>query len=82
MSARVFYTGSKVLSVLLAPVLPALTSRVAQEFFGLDRNFPVAELLRTCRGDIETVRASDPGARRRSQQLDRTLRHPTRKLPS
>jgi methionyl-tRNA synthetase len=31
--------GFKVLSVLLAPVLPALTSRVAQEFFELGRPF-------------------------------------------
>jgi methionyl-tRNA synthetase len=31
--------GFKLLSVLLAPVLPALTSRVAKEFFGLERNF-------------------------------------------
>jgi methionyl-tRNA synthetase len=31
--------GFKVLSVLLAPVLPALTSRVAQEFFELGRSF-------------------------------------------
>jgi methionyl-tRNA synthetase len=33
----------KVLSVLLAPVLPALTSRVAQEFFGLGRAFEWAD---------------------------------------
>ena len=31
--------GFKVLSVLLAPVLPALASRVARELFGLDRDF-------------------------------------------
>ena len=31
--------GFKALSVLLTPVLPALTSRVAQELFGLDRSF-------------------------------------------
>jgi methionyl-tRNA synthetase len=40
--SRVLYRF-KVLSVLLAPVLPALTSRVAQEFFGLDRNFKWAD---------------------------------------
>jgi methionyl-tRNA synthetase len=40
--SRVLYRF-KVLSVLLAPVLPALTSRVAQEFFGLDRNFQWAD---------------------------------------
>jgi methionyl-tRNA synthetase len=33
----------KVLSVLLAPVLPALTARVAQEFFGLGRPFQWAD---------------------------------------
>jgi methionyl-tRNA synthetase len=31
--------GFKLLSVLLAPVLPALTRRVARELFGLDRDF-------------------------------------------
>ncbi|GAA5236531.1 methionine--tRNA ligase [Verticiella sediminum] len=31
--------GFKALSVMLAPVLPALTSRVARELFGLDRDF-------------------------------------------
>jgi methionyl-tRNA synthetase len=31
--------GFKVLTVLLAPVLPALASRVARELFGLDRDF-------------------------------------------
>jgi methionyl-tRNA synthetase len=31
--------GFKVLSVCLAPVLPATTQRVAREFFGLDRDF-------------------------------------------
>ncbi|HLJ37583.1 MAG TPA: methionine--tRNA ligase, partial [Steroidobacteraceae bacterium] len=31
--------GFKVLSVLLAPVLPALASRVARDLFGLDRDF-------------------------------------------
>jgi methionyl-tRNA synthetase len=41
--SRVLYRF-KVLSVLLAPVLPALTSRVAQEFFGLDRNFQWADV--------------------------------------
>jgi methionyl-tRNA synthetase len=40
--SRVLYRF-KVLSVLLAPVLPALTSRVAQAFFGLDRNFQWAD---------------------------------------
>jgi methionyl-tRNA synthetase len=40
--SRVLYRF-KVLSVLLAPVLPALTSRVAQEFFGLDRDFQWAD---------------------------------------
>ena len=40
--SRVLYRF-KVLSVLLAPVLPVLTSRVAQEFFGLDRNFQWAD---------------------------------------
>jgi methionyl-tRNA synthetase len=33
----------KVLSVLLAPVLPALTARVAEEFFGLGRAFEWAD---------------------------------------
>jgi methionyl-tRNA synthetase len=31
--------GFKLLSVLLSPVLPALTRRVAREFFGLERDF-------------------------------------------
>jgi len=31
--------GFKLLSVLLAPVLPALASRVARDFFGLEREF-------------------------------------------
>jgi methionyl-tRNA synthetase len=31
--------GFKLLSVLLAPVLPALAARVAQDFFGLKRSF-------------------------------------------
>jgi len=35
--------GFKVLSVLLAPVLPALTARVAQEFFELGRPFQWAD---------------------------------------
>ena len=36
--SRALY-GFKVLSVLLAPVLPALTARVAKELFGLSRSF-------------------------------------------
>jgi methionyl-tRNA synthetase len=42
--------GFKLLSVLLAPVLPALTARVAQEFFGLERTFRWADAdsLPTC----------------------------------
>jgi methionyl-tRNA synthetase len=35
--------GFKVLSVLLAPILPATTSRVARELFGLDRDFVWAD---------------------------------------
>jgi methionyl-tRNA synthetase len=35
--------GFKLLSVLLAPVLPALTARVAMEFFGLERSFRWAD---------------------------------------
>jgi methionyl-tRNA synthetase len=35
--------GFKLLSVLLAPVLPALTARVAKEFFGLERTFGWAD---------------------------------------
>jgi methionyl-tRNA synthetase len=35
--------GFKLLSVLLAPVLPALTARVAKEFFGLERTFRWAD---------------------------------------
>jgi methionyl-tRNA synthetase len=35
--------GFKLLSVLLSPVLPALTSRVAHEFFGLGRDFVWAD---------------------------------------
>jgi methionyl-tRNA synthetase len=35
--------GFKLLSVLLSPVLPALTSRVAHEFFGLERDFVWAD---------------------------------------
>jgi methionyl-tRNA synthetase len=31
--------GFKLLSVLLAPILPSVSSRVARELFGLDRNF-------------------------------------------
>jgi methionyl-tRNA synthetase len=40
--SRALY-GFKVLSVLLAPVLPALTSRVAKEFFELGRPFAWAD---------------------------------------
>ena len=36
--------GFWVLSVLLSPVLPALTSRVARELFGMDRDFSWADL--------------------------------------
>ena len=36
--------GFWVLSVLLSPVLPALTSRVARELFGMDRDFTWADL--------------------------------------
>ncbi len=36
--------GFYVLSVLLSPVLPALTSRVARELFGMDRDFNWADL--------------------------------------
>ena len=36
--SRALY-GFKLLSVLLAPVLPALTERVARQLFGLDRSF-------------------------------------------
>jgi methionyl-tRNA synthetase len=39
--------GFRLLSVLLAPVLPALTHRVARELFGLDRDFVWS--------DVETV---------------------------
>jgi methionyl-tRNA synthetase len=35
--------GFKLLSVLLAPVLPRLAARVAQEFFGLERGFVWAD---------------------------------------
>jgi methionyl-tRNA synthetase len=35
--------GFKLLSVLLAPVLPELTARVAKDFFGLDRTFVWAD---------------------------------------
>ena len=35
--------GFKLLSVLLAPVLPALSARVAKEFFGLERTFTWAD---------------------------------------
>jgi len=35
--------GFKALSVLLAPVLPALSARVARELFGLDRDFTWAD---------------------------------------
>ncbi len=35
--------GFRLLSVLLAPVLPALTRRVARELFGLDRDFVWAD---------------------------------------
>jgi methionyl-tRNA synthetase len=35
--------GFKLLSVLLAPVLPGLASRVARELFGLDRDFSWAD---------------------------------------
>lgn len=35
--------GFKALSVLLTPILPALTHRVATELFGLDRNFVWAD---------------------------------------
>jgi methionyl-tRNA synthetase len=38
--------GFHVLSVLLRPVLPALTSRVAHELFGMDRDFSWADLSR------------------------------------
>ncbi|BBJ00348.1 methionine--tRNA ligase [Ferrigenium kumadai] len=36
--------GFYVLSILLSPVLPALTSRVARELFGMDRDFNWADL--------------------------------------
>ena len=36
--------GFYVLSILLSPVLPALTSRVARELFGMDRDFTWADL--------------------------------------
>ena len=36
--------GFYVLSILLSPVLPALTSRVARELFGMDRDFSWADL--------------------------------------
>lgn len=36
--------GFHALSVLLAPVLPALTQRVAREFFGMERDFLWADL--------------------------------------
>jgi len=35
--------GFKLLSVMLAPILPATTSRVARELFGLDRDFVWAD---------------------------------------
>ena len=35
--------GFKLLSVLLAPILPQVTNRVARELFGLDRNFTWAD---------------------------------------
>jgi len=38
--------GFQVLSVLLAPVLPALARRVARELFGLDRDFAWADVDR------------------------------------
>ena len=37
--------GFKLLSVLLSPVLPALTRRVARELFGMDRDFVWADAL-------------------------------------
>ena len=42
--------GFYVLSILLSPVLPALTSRVARELFGMDRDFKWDDLsvLPTC----------------------------------
>jgi methionyl-tRNA synthetase len=42
--SRTLY-GFKVLSVLLAPVLPEVVSRVARELFGLDRPFRWADAL-------------------------------------
>jgi methionyl-tRNA synthetase len=42
--SRTLY-GFKVLSVLLAPVLPAVSNRVARELFGLDRPFEWADAL-------------------------------------
>ena len=42
--SRALY-GFKVLSVLLAPVLPAVTERVARELFGLDRAFVWSDAL-------------------------------------
>ena len=35
--------GFKVLSVLLAPIIPTVAARVAREFFGLDRDFTWAD---------------------------------------
>jgi methionyl-tRNA synthetase len=42
--SRALY-GFKLLSVLLSPVLPATTARVARELFGLDREFTWADAL-------------------------------------
>jgi methionyl-tRNA synthetase len=39
--------GFYVLSILLRPVLPALTSRVAKELFGMDRDFAWSDLAET-----------------------------------
>ena len=54
--------GFQVLTVLLAPVLPALAQRVARELFGLDRDFTWA--------DLETVPTQIAPYRHLMQRVD------------
>ena len=52
--------GFRLLSVLIAPVLPALAERVAREFFGLDRPFEWTDAGRAALTDQPLSAPDDP----------------------
>src|SRR5690349_10142127 len=71
--------GFQLLTVLLAPVLPATASRVAREFFGLDRDFVWSDAWKE---PTAVARYAHLLSRVESKQIDSLLEGPKNAGPS